>query len=218
MPPTARRLTHDRPLHPPYGRLLPHRPQPFPWGLLQRYLAPVRGLFVSPLAGAAACVALLAGCSDERGPSTLPALSPSLVQSAAPSPTPSLTEEQAVEAAVRFYYDGYARAFASRDAQELAAGSTEDCACRANIKNIAKLVARGSVSGGLVHVEMVHVAEAGSQQAVANVTIFGEDGALIDADGQIIDRLPGGGRSRKAVLLTKSSEGWRVSGILALKG
>lgn len=200
----------NRPLHPPYGRLLPHRPQPFPWGLLQRYLAPVRGLFVSPLAGAAACVALLAGCSDERGPSTLPALSPSLVQSAAPSPTPSLTEEQAVEAAVRFYYEGFNRAVDARDPAELAKGSRPGCACRSALDIVERALSLGIIEGNRLTVESIRVTQVDGSTATADVQYSTAAGRVVGSDGATKAVLQSETHARRGLFLTKDTDGWLV--------
>ena len=171
----------------------------------------MRPTFVA-FAGAALCLALVAGCSgDEQRPSTLPPVSPSPVESVVPSPTPSLTEEQAVEAAVRFYFEGFQRAYAQRDAQELAKGSTDSCPCRSAVQVVADLLSKGEVRGGEVTIEDVRVVEVLPDLATVQVVMVSNDGRVVDEQGQTVTEFRGEGRVTKTLLLNNDSGSWLVT-------
>lgn len=156
--------------------------------------------------------ALLAGCADtSTQPARLPPLSsraPSASPSPAPSPSPSPTEAQAVEAAVRFYFEGFNRAYAARNADELARGSAKSCPCRAAVAVVREIVSLGSVRGGDVSITMLRIAEMLPNLATVEVTLDSRGGQIVDAEGELVDTFRGEGVVRKAVVLSRDDGRW----------
>lgn len=178
----------------------------------------MRSLF-GRFAGAALGLVLTAGCSgDQPGPSTLPPVSPLPVESVASSPSPSLTEEQAVEAAVRFYFEGFNRAIEARDPEELARGSREDCECRDAIQMVERALSLGEIQGNRLTVESIRVTQVDGRTATADVQYSTTPGKVVAADGTTKATLQAESQARRGLFLTKDAQGWKVAQVEVLGG
>lgn len=175
--------------------------------------------FFGPFAGAAACLLLVVGCSgSEQRPSSLPPVSPSPVESVLPSPTPSLTEEQAVEAAVRFYFEGFNRAVEAGNAGELAKGSREGCECRGAVQIVERALSLGRIEGNRLTIESIKVTQVDGSTATADVQYSTEAGKVVAPDGSTKATLQAETNARRGVFLTKDPQGWLVAHVEVLRG
>ena len=157
---------------------------------------------------AAGCAAGMTGCSgDKPRSSTLPPAPSSAPISAAPSSTPSPTEEQAVEAAVRFYYDGFNRAFGARDPDELARGSRPECDCRSAVDVVRRALSLGAVEGNRLSIESVDVTEIDGATATADVQYSTSPGRVVGPDGSVQATLKAERGARRGLALTRDGTG-----------
>lgn len=157
---------------------------------------------------------LLAGCGAEaEKPRSLPPLpSPTTTASPTPSPTPSAADDRAaVEAAVRYYYDGFNRAIAAGDAQELARGSTDTCPCRRKVALLEGLLQKGTVEGNRVTVRSVRIVTVDADEALVQVRYSAADGRLVPSGGGAPQPLRGEQDTSRAVQLAKSGGVWKVT-------
>lgn len=169
----------------------------------------MRARRVLPLALAGALVLVGCGSDDSAGPTPLPSLTttsptptPSATPTATASPSAPQTEEEAVKAAVRFYYEGYGRAYDSGDADELAKGSTPDCDCRRAVELLRDVLDGGTVVGGRAQVLRVEPAQVIDNTAVIVVETDIPNGVLV-AESGTERTLPGPGRSTVRVILRR---------------
>lgn len=144
-----------------------------------------------------------------------PSASPSPVVTPTPSPT---SEVRAIEAAVRYYYDGFNRARRAADPQQLAAGSSPTCNCRSAVKLLGDLLERGRVEGNEVTVRSVRVVESARTNAVARVQYVAAPGRLVDASGLVLTPLQGEPTGNSVVVLEKRGPGWIVASVNSVGG
>lgn len=184
-----------------------------------------------------ALAALCTGCGGEDdGPPALPpvtavATAATSTPPAPPSGQPSATatgnsttstppsgarsaERAAVEAAVRYYFDGFRRAYGSGDPKELAKGSTASCSCRRSVQIVKSLLADGGmIMGGSVEVLSLQVNELLGNTATVTVTTNSPDAIRTNTDGSV-DTVPGEGRAQQVVLLIQEQGEWKVARII----
>ncbi len=158
-------------------------------------------------------VVALSGCGGEppAQPRALP--SPSV---AAPSPSPQASptptdDRAAVEAAVRYYYEGYNRAYDASDPQQLAAGSTADCPCRRKVGLVEAALAKGRIEGNRVTVHSVRVIEVEAARASAQVRYTSTPGRVVADDGSVVEPLQGETDTGRALEVVKVDGTWKVA-------
>lgn len=171
-----------------------------------------------------ALAAALSGCSSAQEPEPLPvptgAVSPSATAApAAASPSASaLGDRQAVEAAVRFYYEGFNRALATGRAEELAKGSTLDCPCRSSVTLVADILRGGRVEGNRLTIRNIRIIEMNALRASTQVRYVSADGRVVAPDGREVEKLRGEPAGNSAVDLVKRNGTWLVSNVVGLRG
>lgn len=120
-----------------------------------------------------------------------------------------------MEAAVRYYFDGFRRAYDAGDASEAAEGSLASCPCRRVVPVVQQLLDIGDVSGGKVVIEALQVGNIEDGRAVVTVTTTDPGGSVKAASGEV-QEFRGEGRTRKAVILVKQRGIWLVATLTAL--
>lgn len=166
------------------------------------------------LAAGLLLAAVLSGCAGDEPsrPRALP--SPS---SAAASPSPSIAaspspadDRAAVEAAVRFYYDGYNRAYEANDPKELAAGSSPDCPCRRKVALVEAALAKGRIEGNRVTVHAVRIIDLVGDKASAEATYTSTPGRVVAADGRVVEPLQGETNTSRTLQVDRVAGVWKV--------
>lgn len=167
-------------------------------------------------------VAVLSGCGGEEvaQPPALPAPpSPSASPSPSPAASPTPADDRAaVEAAVRFYYDGFNRAAATGDAQELAKGTTPDCPCRSAVDLTADVLRKGRIVDSKVTVKAIRIIEAEATRASVQVLYTSVGGRVVSSDGREVQTLQGEPNGNVGVEVVKRDGTWLVATIRGLGG
>lgn len=158
-------------------------------------------------------VGLLTACSgsgSDQEPAATPTPTASSAASGGPAPL-SAAEQEAVQAAVVDYFEGYDRAFETGDAAQLAAGSDPSCPCRGIVEDLERALADGgSIEGNRYSVGTVIVGQAQDDITAATAVVSSTAGRQLDADGQVVRTLDAQVEVTKRLLLTKRSGDWKV--------
>lgn len=158
---------------------------------------------------------LLAGCSENEQPGTLPEKSPKPSTTSA-SPTPS-TPEAEVEAAVRAYYAELTRAAQTQDTSQFKSLMSKSCPCF----NVAKAIDEGRRDGKTTpdanwSVRKVDVHDLKAQTAGVEVRYVVDPYRVLNSKGKVLDRYP---RQTGHVDLTllNNDEAWIVANLFDLE-
>lgn len=175
-----------------------------------------RSRLATCLAGLAVVAALAAGCGGSDGGTALPPLTPSATASSS-TPSTSPTHETkhqelaAAKAVVRRYYAVLNNLHRDMNARALFALFTKDCACREQARAVKHARARGEHY--IDHVRLLRVSGRITGDGLADVfvTFDAARGGLVDRNGRHITSAPPQSNVKRAFVLERTADGWRIA-------
>lgn len=119
---------------------------------------------------------------------------------------------------MRYYYNGFNRAFDVREPDELARGSRPECDCRSAVDIVRRALSLGEVEGNRLSIESVDVTEVDGAAATADVRYSTAPGRVIGPDGAVQATLKAESGAHRGLVLTRDGTGWLVAKVTVLGG